>query len=74
MPHTNATCERIFSKMTLLKTDLNKLETKKISGLLRTKQYIAHKSCFDIEIKENLLKRTISNNLCRNSDLKIYEC
>lgn len=58
LPHSSATCERIFSQVNLNKTKVrNKLNFATLSGLLRTKQYIAPKECFDFPIEKSVLDK-----------------
>ena len=56
LPHSSATCERIFSKLKLIKTDTrNKLENQTICGILQTKDLIGESECYSFFIEPDLL-------------------
>lgn len=55
-PHSNASCERVFSKINLIKTDIrNRLCSETINGLLLASQS-ANKECYSFEISEKMIK------------------
>lgn len=53
LPHSNADCERIFSKVNLIKTKTrNKLVTPTISGILLAKQRVQG-DCVNFELSKD---------------------
>jgi hypothetical protein len=66
MPHSNATCERVFSKANLIKTKIRKkLCTETIDGLILASEYA--KDCHSFEINEKTIK-LMSHNLYGSSE------
>lgn len=58
LPHSSATCERLFSAINLNKTKLrNKLSTESLTGILHTKDGIGSDNCFDYSIPEELISK-----------------
>ncbi|KAF2895458.1 hypothetical protein ILUMI_10717 [Ignelater luminosus] len=56
MPHSNATCERVFSKINLMKTSVrNKLYSKTVDGLILASDY--SKECHSFEIEKKTLSQ-----------------
>lgn len=66
-PHSNAECERLFSKCNLIKTDIrNKLECDTIDALLLSSQ-ATKKSCITFEPTTQMISRMNSANLYKKS-------
>jgi hypothetical protein len=66
MPHSNATGERVFSKVNLIKTKIRKkLCTETIDGLILASEYA--KDCHSCEINEKTIK-LMSHNLYGSSE------
>lgn len=75
LPHANADCERIFSRINCIKTKLrNKLKTDTINGLLHTKEHLSHtdKNCVNFEPSKKMLTMVneimYTNVKCDNLD------
>ncbi|XP_011858459.1 PREDICTED: uncharacterized protein LOC105556015 [Vollenhovia emeryi] len=63
VPHSNAECERVFSKVNLCKTKVrNKLITDSIEGLLLTSQHL-NKDCIKVEPTKNMLAKMTTATL-----------
>ncbi|XP_011858405.1 PREDICTED: uncharacterized protein LOC105555964 [Vollenhovia emeryi] len=63
VPHSNAECERVFSKVNLCKTKVrNKLITDSIEGLLLTSQHL-NKDCIKFEPTKNMLAKMTTATL-----------
>lgn len=66
LPHSNADCERVFSKVNLIKTSTrNKLNTDTVQGCILSSQDIKtnFNNCTQFEPSNNLLNSMNSNNL-----------
>lgn len=71
LPHSNATCERIFSKVNLIKTKTrNKLITDTVNGLLLSSQCVReHKSCVLFTPTDKMISYVQNSNiLYKNSE------
>lgn len=56
LPHSSADCERVFSKVNLIKTKMrNKLGLESMNGLLLSSQYMKETSCIDFEPTKNMI-------------------
>ncbi|KAF0694556.1 zinc finger MYM-type protein 1-like [Aphis craccivora] len=56
LPQSNCVCERLFSKVNLIKTKLkNKLMTKTINGLINTSECVKTITCVKFELKKCML-------------------
>jgi hypothetical protein len=64
LPHSSASCERVFSKVNLMKTkSRNKLQTPVLNGLLHTDQSVKRRGCYNFEPSQSMLKSMTSSNL-----------
>lgn len=58
LPHSSATVERVFSQVNLNKTKIrNKLSSETLTGILHTKELLKNKTCFNVPIENELLKK-----------------
>ena len=77
LPHSSAAVERVFSRVSLIKTrKRNRLGTDTMNGLLLTKQHGGNISCFDWEPAVSMLSYSIpeetqasSHNVSSDEDL-----
>ncbi|XP_055923771.1 general transcription factor II-I repeat domain-containing protein 2B-like [Eupeodes corollae] len=61
LPHSSANTERIFSKVTLLKTKIrNRLEEDAIIGLIHSNDLTKNQSCFDFKVTKPLIDKYFS--------------
>lgn len=62
LPHSNASCERLFSRVNLIKTDIrNKIITPTINGLLLTQQAVKTDDGTCITFKPTIEMRSLMN-------------
>lgn len=62
LPHSSACVERIFSSINLNKTKTrNKLSTRTLKGILRTKRKIGNDCCYNFDINSNMLRNMETN-------------
>lgn len=68
-PHSNASCERVFSKVNLIKTDIrNKLKTKTVNSLLLSSDLVKTNTCFTFEPPTELFKLIGTRDTYRNDN------
>lgn len=69
LPHSNATCERIFSKYNLIKTKIrNKLKTDTVNGLLLSSQCVKNaNSCFEFKPTKEMFKYYANSKILYSS-------
>lgn len=65
LPHSSASCERVFSKVNLIKTKIrNKLQTKSLNAILLSSQHInLQNGCVDFKPPKEMLDRMTSFHL-----------
>lgn len=64
LPHSSASCERVFSKVNLIKTKMrNKLITKTLNGLILSSQHIAENGGDHFHPTKNMLDLMTTSNL-----------
>lgn len=75
LPHSNAECERIFSKVNDIKTKKrNKLITRSIKGNLMTQQSIKRhgQNCIQFKPDDEMLKR-LNQNIYKNEEMLVSD-
>lgn len=56
LPHSSADCERLFSKVNLIKTKIrNKLQTETLNGLLLFSQHIKQTTCLNFKPTKEMI-------------------
>ena len=65
LPHSNAECERVFSKINLYKIKLrNKLKTDTVNGALLSSECIKEqKSCINFKPSEDMIARVKKSSI-----------
>lgn len=67
-PHSNASCERVFSKVNLIKTNIrNRICTNSINGLLLASQS-TNGECYKFKITDSLVQAMEAKNLYKSDD------
>ncbi|CAH1972812.1 unnamed protein product [Acanthoscelides obtectus] len=60
IPHSNAACERMFSKVNLIKTDVrNRLYSDTVNSLLLASQSV-NRECYKFNVTQNMINRITS--------------
>lgn len=73
LPHSNADCERIFSKVNLIKTkQRNKIITPTLNGLLLANQIVSMEGCVNFEPNSDMIGK-VNNNMYDEVDEDIHE-
>ncbi|KAF0765013.1 Dimer Tnp hAT domain-containing protein, partial [Aphis craccivora] len=69
LPQSNVACERIFSKVNLIKTkSRNRLQTLSLNGLLNSSQHMQETACYKFEPTKKMYSLMTSSNLYSNND------
>lgn len=69
LPQSNVACERLFSKVNLIKTkSRNRLQTLSLNGLLNSSQHMQETACYKFEPTKKMYSLMTSNNLYSNND------
>lgn len=67
-PHSNASCERVFSKVNLIKTNIrNRICTNSLNGLLLASQNSSGE-CYNLDVSKSLLQAMESKNLYQSDE------
>lgn len=75
LPHSNADCKRLFSKINMTKTSSrNRLITSTVASTVMTSECVSYSSvpngnCISFEPNKNLMDRMTSNNLYPKHDV-----